>query len=307
MPIETTKRQPKPCPPPGVYPGTPREEYFSWAAISASMLKPIAVSPLEAKIYRDDDKEKVTGAMQFGTVVHAANLEPERFNRDHKIVDEIIFAATKKKRTLGMASVAGTWDQAREEHGDLVLSNEMFQKIKRMQKSKALYKPAVELEAMDGINEVAIVWEHRRFEGIFLKCLLDRVTFAEKSVEVTDYKTTRSMDLDEFARQCWNLGYAEQLGHYVAGVKAAADLDDRFKKQNVWASILAMQNESPFDIVLLDIGEAELSVCSQRWNELMQRYLYCWSKNWWPGVGEGKRQSFNWPGWVMARYVSGER
>src|SRR6266436_6855013 len=59
----------------------PAERYFASAGVSKSMLDILAdKTPAHLKAYLEGEREKETAAMQFGTVLHRALLEPDTFN-----------------------------------------------------------------------------------------------------------------------------------------------------------------------------------------------------------------------------------
>src|SRR5882724_5723668 len=64
---------------PGIH-SLPAERYFAAAGVSKSMLDILAdKTPAHLKAYLEGEREKETAAMQFGTVLHRALLEPDTY------------------------------------------------------------------------------------------------------------------------------------------------------------------------------------------------------------------------------------
>src|SRR5712675_1436141 len=65
---------------PGIH-SLPAERYFAAAGVSKSMLDILAdKTPAHLKAYIEGERDKETAAMQFGTVLHRALLEPDNFS-----------------------------------------------------------------------------------------------------------------------------------------------------------------------------------------------------------------------------------
>ena len=72
------------APKPGVYRDVPPDEYHRWEAASNSALGHLMKTPAHMKTYMAADY-KETDALLLGRAIHAAVLEPERFEEEYGV------------------------------------------------------------------------------------------------------------------------------------------------------------------------------------------------------------------------------
>lgn len=101
---------------PGLYEGLPAEQYHALEGrASSSILRKIVTdTPAHAKAYMDDDSDP-TPAMKFGTQMHEAVLQPERFEARHAV-------STDCHAVTGSGSRCGSSGKVpyRTEEGDVI-------------------------------------------------------------------------------------------------------------------------------------------------------------------------------------------
>lgn len=181
----------------------PESEYNSIPAIRASFLKACSFSAwhgwnyLHAPPFESD-------AMKFGSAVHAAILEPERFVTDYR------FSPKFDKRTK--AGKEGAESFAKENEGKIILDETDHFKIQSIvAKCQAIPAVADALKTFE--KEKSFKWES---EYGLMKARLDLVDVKNKVI--IDVKTTRDANPREFVSQSLALRYPVQFRHYVEGV-----------------------------------------------------------------------------------------
>jgi hypothetical protein len=178
-------------------------EYREHEAISRSQLCDLLRSPLHYWARNVDPDRIVTPsdspALRFGTAVHMAVLEEERFDRTY-------FEGPQVSR-----STKAWKDAAKDCPGTLLPADEfraiqgIVASIKRHPSaSKALYGP-------EGVNEATFI-------AGGLKCRADRVT---KAGVLVDLKTTIDASAGAFAKSVANFNYHIQAAYYMRVVEMA--------------------------------------------------------------------------------------
>jgi hypothetical protein len=70
-----------------IIPNMPSAEYHAHPAVSKSVLDKIAITPMHCRAYLDGVRTEPTPAMQFGTALHTAVLEPHLFRDQYAVFD----------------------------------------------------------------------------------------------------------------------------------------------------------------------------------------------------------------------------
>jgi hypothetical protein len=171
--------------------------YRRHPAIARSDLDKIMVSPAHFKRSLGQATEP-SDAMKWGTLVHAAVLEPKRFWPDVRVF-------------LGARRAGKEWERFKAEYaGKILLSQREEADLLRVK------------EAVDGLGiltggvvEASVFFQHAR-TGVDLKARLDLVVGGV----VYDIKTT-SKPIEDFAQSIEEYGYDRQGAWYLAAAEAA--------------------------------------------------------------------------------------
>ena len=175
----------------------PADDYHSISALSKSGLDQLAKSPMHFKHWTENrDKEAPTEAMRFGTAVHMAVLEPQKFALQYA-------KFTGDRRTKeGKAAFAEI-----EESGRTPLNEEQWNSIQGVAES-------VEANLWWQQNTKTLRTEvscfHRLNDGIDLKARMDGVT----DEFIVDIKTTQDASPAGFARSIASFRYHWQASFY---------------------------------------------------------------------------------------------
>jgi len=258
----------------GVYHNIPAPVYFSWDAASSSKLKAFARSPLHCKAlsYKADE---ATDAQQFGTAVHTAVFEPDRFLKDYVVKPEGLKRNTKAGKLEYDALVA--------EHGENnILSFDDYQHILGMQ--KAIREDEDTKSLLDKVlsTEVSLLWKQN---DIDCKARLDAIS----GNRIIDLKTTQSASIHSFGTSFFKYGYELQAAHYLSGAK-------RLRLGVSEFVFIAIEKKPPYALALYKLSPASLEVAMGQVQQLTREYARCKRENVWPGYPKGI-QELTLPDW----------
>jgi hypothetical protein len=178
--------------------------YHRHAGISKSKLDSIAQSPLHywAKWLDPNRVEsEPTPAMEFGTAVHTAVLEPDRFTFDYQLAPDV-------SRTTKAGKAA--WEEAAAGGKKLLKADEWHQ-IEAIRASIFAHPMAGKILRASGRAERSFIADCPQ-SGLQLKSRPDYLT---DSGWIVDLKTTVDASARSFQRSCANFRYHVQAAHYL--------------------------------------------------------------------------------------------
>ena len=248
-------------------------EYHAHPAISKSHLDQINRSPLHYwSRYIDPNRVPVqpTVAMELGTAVHMAVLEPELFLETYTTAPGI-----SKTTKAGKEA----WAEA-EAGGKKLLKPEELDQIDRMHQSLLTHPGARKALKSTGKAEQSI-FAVDPATGLEMKCRPDYLT---DSGWVIDLKTTTDASVDSFSKSTANFRYHVQAAWYLHVVQAATG------ERPKGFVFLVVEKTAPFAVQvfkagpeLLEIGHAQALADLQRIAECKQTYT---EDQPWPGYPE---------------------
>lgn len=238
--------------------------------LSFSSLKAFKVSPL-AFIHYKLHRSEPTQAMQFGTRLHMAILEPERFANE-----VVVYDGRRDKRTAEYREFLEAHPNA-----DVVTPSEM-ERIESARGRLQYHKSAVAL--LDRCTEFERKIEFSR-RGIPHRGIVD----AHGGNFALDIKTAMNWDADGFERTAYTASYFVQAAMYVHGLKQNNVVVDEFY-------FLVIQSGEPFNIALFQVDPAYLQRGLRVWDEMLNRW------NQWDGstehVDNGRVYELRAPRWA---------
>ena len=251
--------------------------------IGKSGLDLIAKSPAHywAK-YLDPNREKrePTAAMQLGTAVHHAILEPHEFERRYQVMPEI-----NKRTNDGKAEFAALMEHAKA-NGITFLGEADKTTCLRMR--DAVHKhPAASALLVDGEAEKTLFWNDQR-TGAKCKCRPDWLSL---SGYIADIKTTADASSAEFAKSVYNYRYHVQAPWYLDGYEQA------FGRPADGFAFIAVENEPPYAVAVYYVTQDIYDIGKRTYMRDLDVYMECLRKNQWPGYSQ-EFQALQLPAWA---------
>ena len=258
-------------------------EYIKAPGINASGLKEVARSPQHylASLRRED---KPTPAKQLGTLIHAAVLEPERFEK---------FATVKPDmdlRTKVGKEANAEWKASLTPESIEIPDADTLATLRRMIEKVHGY-PAARRLLEKGKRETTLFWDDPRTHVL---CKARPDFFSATGIPV-DLKTARDARPDAFSKAVWEYRYDIQAVHYLGGFKTAGLSDG---EEFAW---LVIENEPPHEIAVFTAGISVMSIGKEWHDRAMDVYAECVKTGVWPGY-ERKANILSMPVWAKGVY-----
>lgn len=235
------------------------DEYHAHPATGSSDLKIILRSPAHYK-YEKQNKSEPTPAMRFGTLAHAALLEPKIFA---EAVEIPIFEGT------GSRKAKEEW--FRNHHGKMVLKADEMDTIRGMLVATSKNKTARALLAGGAAEEA--FFDQCQETGVVRKAKPD---FIRDNI-IVDIKTTVDADPSEFAKQIAKLKYHLSAAYYLDVVGSV--LGTKLEK----FVIVAIEKEPPYGVSVHLLDEGTIDAGRHLYRKALKILKECKDKNEWPG------------------------
>lgn len=233
----------------------PSATYHAHPAVSKSVLDRIARSPLHARAYLDGQRDEPTASMIFGTAMHCAVLEPQRFAAEYSVWEG------DRRTKEGKAAY-----EAMQATGATIISRDDHDAISAMVASIRQHAVASTL-LENGQAETSVFWKHQA-SGIECKC---RPDWLRSDGIVVDLKTTEDASPAAFARSVAAYRYHVQAAHYLAGTEA-----ERFV-------FIAIEKKAPYAVAVYELDADSLQVGQRLRERDLDQYASCLEFNQWPG------------------------
>ncbi len=262
-------------PKPGCYANIASEEYHSWPAASSTVIRTmIRSSPAHAAAGTVDPQSP---ALRLGTAVHAAVLEPVRFDGLIRIEPKVD-RRTKEGKQL--------WDSFQQSlmPGQTSISDEQFEVVRSIERNVRASAACTELLSHARNREYSVVSE---VEGVMCKARCD----AWGDGLVVDVKTTSSLaSEEEFSRTVFSWGYALQAAFYRMVLDRAGLRMDSF----AW---IACETNPPYAVACYAIGNEVLDLMEPALVKALHRWSDCETRKEWPAYPDVVRH-LQVPAWM---------
>ena len=222
-------------------------EYHAHAGVSKSKLDSIAQSPLHYWSRWCDPNRlepQPTPAMEFGTAVHMAVLEPEKFMDTYAIAPDVS-KTTKAGKLEWEVAAAG---------GKKLLKPDDWQAIAHIDTAIKLHPMASKILHATGQAEQSLFGKCP-ITGLELKCRPDYLT---ESGWLIDLKTTQDASLKGFQKSAANFRYHVQAAHYLNVFELATGIKPRgfvfIAVEKTWPHAVQVFEASP---VFIEAGAQE--------------------------------------------------
>lgn len=243
------------------------EDYHAHPAISSSKIKLLYDDPyaVEWLSKSPQDSEK-TAALDIGSAVHAALLEPELYERDYVVMPD-----------LNLRTNAGKAEKKAfiEKHAGInIITAQDHIKISYIVSSVLAHPQAAKLikQKTRAYVERSFFWTDEE-TGINCRCRPDKLIFGEQTggpILILDIKTTAD-NIDDFSRAIEKYKYYLQAAFYTDGLEAAT------KATNFEFVFLVIQKSisaGRYPVRLVKIADDYLKLGRAEYKEVLQNYKY---------------------------------
>jgi exodeoxyribonuclease VIII len=235
----------------------PAEEYHAAEGISKTQLGYLLKSPAHLKSYLTAPRKEPSKDQIFGTAVHAASLEPDRFATEWVVAPVVDRRTTVGKQIwaeFASANVGKTLIEADERQRVLDIAQSL--------RDNLIFGGALRT----GTPELSLFAEADN--GLPIKGRFD-LWSAETNV-IYDIKTTTGADKFTFPREIRKWAYALQASHYLDLARRCGIADAKTK----FVFIAVEKAEAPYATALYEIDAASLI----KWDDIRNRLLDQWKK-----------------------------
>ena len=201
--------------------------------------------------------DKRSPAMEFGSHVHMATLEPEEWQRRLYPPRPARPAGAygTAKKTSPEKVLYDRWKEAcaeweaGQEPKSIVLEPEDVAKIEAIVASVHSHPVCAKAFRSRGANEQTILWHHAE-TGMLLRCRLDSVRWLDSMTAViVDLKTTNDPSPDAFSKAIARFGYHRQAAFYMDAVKALRP------GVEVFYELIAVRSTPPYETACYSLIE----------------------------------------------------
>lgn len=263
--------------PPCFIANMPNEVYHSQPGVSNSGLKLVLCSPAHYKFQAERTPSR---AMEIGTAIHTALLEPERFANDYVLLRDV-----KDRR-------ASEYKAAVKVHGsEVVLTASEAANVEGMQEA-VLSNPAMsERLNAEGWRELSLFVQDPE-TGVVVRVRYDLLSVSGIAVDV---KKTQDCRPDAFSKAVDNYDYDMQSALY----------SDAFQ----WATgkplgafeFAAIEEQMPHGHKLYQLDETAMQEGRRKYREALNLYAQCDKANDWPNIPCAGVEVLGLPAWRMAQ------
>ncbi len=236
-------------------------------------------SPAHYRAWVDGIEGKPTAALKFGSALHMAVLEPERFRRTYAVEPD--FGDCRKPDNKRAR------DEWRAGHvGAIPISADDEERIVGMMAS-VMRHPAASRLILDGQSEVTLSWLDP-ISGLRCKSRADYWVKARRMA--VDIKSTEDASVDGFARSVTRYRYYVQDAFYRMGFAACGEPIEFF-------AILAVEKEPPYAVAVYTLDEDAVAKGYAAARRDIERLRECLERDHWPSYSDGV-ETLSLPPWA---------
>lgn len=241
-------------------------EYHQLPAIGKSDLDLVHKSPLHYWAERlDPEREppEPTSAMIWGTAVHTAILESDRYDREYAEGPAELRSKADKE-----------WKAEMEAAGYTVLRPHELASVHRIRDAVWAH-PAARYLLSGADVEQTVQWQDRWTQ---LTCKA-RPDIVRPDGILADFKTTKDASPGGFQREAFKHRYHVQAAWYARGwAEATGQTPPAFL-------FIAVETEPPYLVAVYVTDEEQFKLGAEEADEDLQTLASCFERNEWPGYG----------------------
>lgn len=265
----------------GYITGMPDEHYHATEGfISKSSLSALKSSPFR---FFKGVKFKQTKAMEIGTAIHCALLEPEKFAEQYRLMPELTDKRLKPYK-----------DAVKEFEGFKLLSGQDAKNINGMMDAVMANDAAMDLLDADGWCEVS-GFHTDQDTGIKLRHRFDKLTADGCGVDI---KKTQSVHPDELSKTIQKYGYEMQDALYSDAYEAITG-----RKLNQFYFIF-VEESYPHEVAVVYLDDISKQVGRDQYKALLGDYDY-YKQNPQKVSNNSGVSMISLPEWALREYENG--
>ena len=257
--------------------------------LSYSEMVHLLRSPAHYMEYKENPPE-TTPAMRFGSAVHAAILEPQKYADNYVVFDDsekiAEIGGTKPRATNAYKEYKAQFEL--DNQGKGVLTVDDSKAITAMAEAVARHRSASALLAAEGAVEPSFIWEDE-VTGTPLKARLDKLL---KSGRVIDIKTCEDARPDAVMRNIWNFRYDVQAAMYREAVRATQGIDDMLPH-----TLIFVEKSAPHAVAVYELDDLTHEVGEMMRRQAIDTYAECVASGVW-GAYSDDIQPISLPAWA---------
>ncbi len=240
----------------------PNDEYHGLDGVSKSGLDKIARSPAHFKYGKPKDP---TRAMEIGTAIHTAILEPERFDKEYVI-------------TAAKARTEKEYKDAKAIHGsERTLTAQEGEKVAGMRNSVESDLESMKILALAGKSEVSAICTDPE-TGVQIRARYDWLTDCGVAL---DLKKTQDVRPHKFVRSVSDYRYNVQEAFYSYAYKLVTG--EELKA----FYFLAVEEDAPHSSKLYQLDDLQREIGAYYFRRDLDIFAECYHAGKWPGPDTG--------------------
>ena len=263
----------------GIYEGVSLDEYLSWPYVDHSCLTAGMRSMAHLKAAMDNPREP-TEAMQLGTLIHTAALEPGAV-ADRYVVMPPFENEIRRPDGSAYANVKATRQykdrvaEFREANADKeIVTSEQHEIVTSVCQSLLEHKRAREWLGAEGPVEVSIVWDEPT-TGVRCKGRIDK--WIKGDAKIIDLKTTVDASAAETAIAKFR--YHRQMAMYRDGLWLLTGTD-------CWPALIFVETARPWAVRAALLSPNALKLGYREYRQLLEQYAECRKSDSWPAYAD---------------------
>ena len=266
------------------------EEYHADKEILGhSALVEILKSP-KHYFHRISNPHVPTASLEFGTALHAALLEPERF------AETYIVSPKFDRRTKEGKADAAAWEEAHK--GAVSVDEAELKKLQGMQKAVLEHSGAKKLLSKCYV-EMSYFWTDED-TGFQCRVRPDVLALDDQGdvIAAIDVKSTSNASKDKFQKSVMDYGYDLNAAFY-------SDAIERAIGRRVPYYFLAVESAEPYGVALYKAGQSMLDVGRDKYRNALQLLQWCRENDRWPSYQPfGEFEDLEIPEWYARRLLA---
>lgn len=275
-------------PKPGLYPGVPFDEYTRWNAVNHSTLRHFDKTPAHAR-WHMLHPEPSSKYQELGHAIHAALLEPARFEVEYVVAPDV-----DRRTKVGKAEWADF--EAKHKGASFIMESEM-EVLRAIQSNAAQHETIKQVLYGLGVNELSLVWVDPE-TGMLCKARIDRLTSLDGPL-IVDLKSTHA----PASTHGWQMAVEkyklhQQAAHYRNGLNVLRPLPEGQTRKYAW---LVVETEFPGAVRIFEAEDAALDIGRDQVAAHLRAYKECMETGSWPAWPQGMDIA-GLPPWVYKRF-----